>query len=199
MVEARTSDGRIVELNEDGTWIAREAPRGPSEGSSFRRVNWGATRAEVQKSEGRSPDAEGVDALAYEVTIGELTATALYIFVADTLVRAKYLITQQHSNDIHYLRDFATLEELLTVKYGQPTEKNEYWTNDLYQDSPQEFGMAVSAGHMARFFIWTMADTTIGLVLKGDNYQIELGIEYIGRDFEDLENSERQKATLDDL
>ena len=199
MVEARTNDGLRVELHENGTWTATEAAKDVASESSFRRVTWGASRAEVEESEGRSPDGEGANTLGFAVTVTELAATALYIFVSDTLVRAKYLITQPHSDDNLYLRDFATLFELLTVKYGQPSEKNEYWSNDLYRDSPQEYGMAVSAGHMSRYYMWSLSDTAIYLVLTGDNYEVSLQIEYVGREFEALDAAEQQKSSLNDL
>ncbi|MBH0099376.1 hypothetical protein I6E68_09510 [Salinibacterium sp. NSLL150] len=199
MVEAMMADGTRVELSSDGTWTRVPPSSSTVETGGFRRAKWGATRAEVKASEGREPDG-GVDAtLGYAVTIAGLSATALYIFVSDTLVRAKYIITQPHSDYALNLRDFSVLDELLTSKYGQAIERNQYWSNDLYEDSPQEYGLAVAAGHMTRYYQWSSGDTHIWLVITGDNFDIDLQIEYVGKAFEEFESGQTKAAALDDL
>jgi hypothetical protein len=199
MVEALMADGTRVELRSDGTWT-RVQPSGPIlEAGGFRRAKWGATRSEVKASEGREPDGGVDNTLGYAVTIAGLSATALYIFVSDTLVRAKYIITEPHSDYALNLRDFSALDQLLTSKYGEAIERNQFWSNDLYEDSPQEYGLAVAAGHMTRYYQWSADDTNIWLVITGDNFDIDLQIEYVGKEFEELENGRTKAATLDDL
>jgi hypothetical protein len=199
MVEARLADGTNVELHDDGTWTRLAAVHSNPASGGFRRAAWGGTRAEVQASEGRSPDGESDGNLRFAVTIAGLEATALYIFVSDTLVRAKYLITQPHSDYSLYLQDFSTLDALLTAKYGKAQTQDQFWNNDLYEDSPQEYGMAIAAGHMSRFYRWKANDTSVCLAIHGDNYDISLQIEYAGLEFEKLESEHTQSAALDDL
>ncbi|RFA06647.1 hypothetical protein B7R21_19185 [Subtercola boreus] len=131
--------------------------------------------------------------------MAQLDATALYIFVEDVLTRAKYLINQEHSHDGAYLIDFLTLNDLLTQKYGQPNEVNEYWVNSLYQDSPEDWGLAVSAGHLSRYYVWDLPETELYLALKGDNFKVGLEIEYTGKAFQEFEAAIQTAAVLDEL
>ncbi|RFA15333.1 hypothetical protein B7R21_04780 [Subtercola boreus] len=137
--------------------------------------------------------------MGYELLLAQLTATALYLFVDDVLTRAKYLITQEHSHDGAFLMDFRTLGDFLGQKYGPPTSVEEFWNNDLYQDSPNEWGMAVSAGHLSRYEIWNLPETDIYLVLAGDNYQVRLEIEYTAKALVEFETAVKTAAILDDL
>jgi hypothetical protein len=198
MVEAVAADGRRVELHADGTWTVSPGPSTNQE-TAFRKVPWGASRAQVRASEGREPDAEDHNALGYSVSVAGLAALALFIFVADTLVRAKYVISEPHADYALNVQDFSRLEELLTSKYGPAREKNEFWVNDLYQDSPLEFGMAVAAGHMKRYYKWTIGETVVLLALTGDNYEVNVEVEYVSERFESLEQEQWRSAALDDL
>jgi hypothetical protein len=63
--------------------------------------------------------------IGFEAKIADLVATAIFTFVRYSLVRAKYVISDQHSNDNRYLGDFDGLSVLPSEKYGQ--------SNDLAQ------------------------------------------------------------------
>lgn len=74
-----------------------------------------------------------------------------------------------------------------------------FWQNDLYQDDYQDWGMAVSCGHMSAFATWETPETDINLGLFGDNYEISLGVEYSSKELRSLTEQVSEQKHLDDL
>ncbi len=112
----------------------------------------------------------------------------MYIFAYDKLVRAKYIVNKKHTNKNAYLSDYFDLVSALTKKYGKPWSDKDFWDDDLYKDKPDDWGMAVSAGHLSKYAEWKMQRTTILACLKGDNFEIDLGIEYSSKKLDQLES-----------
>lgn len=195
MIEAAAADGRRFQLHVDGTWTAVEDQPAQSD-AGFRRASWGDSIARVKSSELNTPFQETDSAITYEVEVAGLQALAHYIFVTDRLVRAKYIITQEHSSPQLFLHDFTRLDELLATKYGGAHTRNDYWVDDLYQSDPTEWGLAVSIGHLARYHQWNRPDITIVLALTGDNYAVSLQAEYSSTA---LEADHSRSVALNDL
>ena len=135
----------------------------------------------------------------YEGTIAGLDSLIVYILVEDKLVRGKYVVTEEHSNDIAHFTDFARLKTLLESKYGDPTEDQTIWLDDLYKGDPQRWGMAVASGRLMLSATWELKDTTVTLILHGDNFDIRLELEYVSRQYASFEDDRRQQQDLDNL
>lgn len=131
--------------------------------------------------------------VVYKETISGLSAETGYIFAYGKLVRAMYSIVESHTNKTDYLSDFDQLSKALTEKYGLPANEHTYWTNNLYRDDPAEWGMAVAIGHMAKFTTWETERTTISLMLRGDNYNINLNVEYSSKEYKELETKAKKE------
>ncbi len=198
MIEAVAADGRRFSLHDDGTWSAVDSQSRSSE-AGFRRASWGDSLAQVKASEVGQAAQETDVSVTYAVIIAQLNALAHYIFVSDRLVRAKYIVTEEHSSPELFLQDFARLDDLLSQKYGGAHTRNDYWVDDLYQDDPTEWGFAVSLGHLARYHQWNLPDITIVLALTGDNYVVNLQVEYSSAEFAPLEEQQTRTNALNDL
>jgi hypothetical protein len=109
------------------------------------------------------------------------------------MVRAKYIIIEEHTNKNDFLADRKKLEDLLSEKYGAVASKT-YWKNDLYKDKPQDYGMAVSVGHMSMYSTWKTGGEEITLALRGDNFKIVLNIEYSSTKFSAVEDAKRKES-----
>lgn len=193
---AITDDGQRVELKPDGTWALVSAAA-PVADSGFRKARWGMSPSEVQLSE---PGAkwEVEDGLCvFESRIDNLSCLVAYIFVGDQLCRGKYIITEEYANDNNYVYSQQRLKEILIKKYGKPDSDEEFWLSDLYQDSSQDWGMAVGAGHMSRYTSWTLPDSEICLSLHGENFECNLAIEYASPQLASLETAQKEADTLD--
>jgi hypothetical protein len=148
-------------------------------GYDLRKVTWGYTKEQVKASETDAPEEDSGDAIAYRTTFAGLDCTVRYEFVDSTLVRAKYIVREQHADKNEYIIDYATLKSQLTEKVGRPgVDLDEQWKSDLYRDAPKNFGNAVSVGHLYYLSGWQLPKTTINLMLSGENHHIALVVEY---------------------
>lgn len=218
--ELTTASGKVVVLLSNGTWRFKavnvliqqpepkpdqvQLPGVAPQGFHFRKSRWGMSEREVRDSEPHEPTLTPSDALFYEGHIAGLPCQIIYVFVQNQLVRTKYLFSIEHSNENHFIGDFITVKDLLSEKYGLPVAKDgshgdAIWMNDLYRDDPDDWGTAIAAGHLAYLAEWDLPDTKIGILLRGDNYEIQLTVEYYGKEYEGLEEETRQQQYLEDL
>lgn len=202
-MQATTDEGKKVILHNDGTWSEATAPSPAANlddsGAGFRKALWGSNKAAIIASESGDPDSEAPNSLRFNTRVAGLSAVALYLFVEDQLVRAKYLIREKYQNKNSYITDFDRLTEALTTKYGTPDRSNTFWKNDMFRGDWAAWGTAVSIGHLSRFEGWITEETLVLLVLTGENYEVDLQVEYSSTKFKDLESEHNQAAILADL
>ncbi len=172
--------------------LYRQAPQG----YDFRETNWGFQRNQVINSEKQPVFVNKDNIIGYESSIAGMKCLIGYIFTDEKLTRAKYVIQETHTNK----SDYKTLKSLLTKKYGSTILDNDQkWFNDLYKDEYQQWGMAISLGHLSYISSWQTPKTKIDLVLSGDNYEINLVIEYKSTQFEGVEKKLKEKEDLNKL
>jgi hypothetical protein len=162
--------------------------------ADFRTHDWGATLDAVKAAEG-NPVQESADRLVYEAEITSLSAYLSFEFVNGMLSSAMYVFTEEHSNNNLFLNDFNAIEALLEQRYGKAANPQTIWLNDLYRDDPDDYGMAIAAGHMAKQTKWETERTSVRHTLRGDNFDITHGIVYEGKPMQALQDeAEKQKA-----
>lgn len=158
-------------------------------GFNFRKTRWGMTQAQVKASEKGKPTVDNETELDYLDTVDNLEANVGYIFVDDKLVNAGYLILEKHTNDNMYITDYNGIKEILTRKYGSPIKDQVGWKNNLYRDDPEQYGFAVSVGHLVMNSEWDTPDTHIQLTLHGDNFKVSLIVIYSSKKLKSLMES----------
>jgi hypothetical protein len=197
-IDGVTTDGRPVILKEDGTWeFAKAAPS--STANDFRKAKWGMTKAQVKASESLTATKDMGETILYTGTLASFDVVVGYIFAGSKLVRAAYLVTEEHTNKTDHISDYNSLKELLVKKYGEPAEDKSYWKQDLYRDDPQHWGMALSMGHLVYYTKWETDRTAITMMLTGDNFEISHKIEYRSKNLGALEEKEKEAAAIGDL
>jgi hypothetical protein len=196
---AITEDGRRVLLRDDGAWELD--PSSTQTAVTFRKTSWGQTRDDVRRSEEGEPVYDKGDVLGYKSTVARLDCLIGYVFVGDQLVRGRYQITETHSNKNDHIRDYIALKVLLERKYGTPDNDDDEteWRNDLYKDDNEDWGLAVSIGHVVFTSRWEAGPTDIVLLLNGDNYKTSLVVEYQSRELRSLEEMEEARELQDEL
>lgn len=101
-----------------------------------------------------------------------------YLFCDNKLVTARYTNLESYHNKNNYITDYSSVNETLEEKYGTPKQKNIKWYNDLFKDDTQEYGTAVSLGHL-RMNQWWYTDTTrIINNISGKKFNVKHGVEY---------------------
>lgn len=175
----------------------------PSENHDFRKVNWGMTKADVIQAEKGSREKVNLgDLLVYECDLGGITCMLAYKFTHDKLETASYIFTEEHTNENDYIADFSKIKDLLVKKYGTPLKEDDstgFWKNYRYKDRPQDWGKAISLGHLIFRAKWVNESTEIFHSLIGDNFKIKHGILYQSKGLKKDADERREKVTLDDL
>lgn len=201
-IEATTTDGRKIQVFDDGTWKpapAASANQNTKDEFNFRKTKWGFSPESVKKSEDSEPELEKNGNLLYSDSVSGLRCLVAYVFADNKLVRAKYKVVEEHTNKNDYIYDFNALKSALSEKYGAQKEGDTLWKNSLYKDKPEHYGIAIGIGHLVYYAKWQTPDTDIAILLNGDNYEVSLAIEYSSRKLSDLETAAQGKAVKDKL
>lgn len=166
----------------------------------FRVANWGDSKELVMKKEGRPNIIDNMpDLYAFTDNIAGLPCTVLYCFSDNKLTMAKYLFDVKHSNDNLFIQDYHDLVDLMTQKYGAPTsggKNNAVWFNDLFKDDFNRWGLAIGTGDLAFDSSWDSDNTEILLLLKGENYNINLVLQYVSKHLSELREQQSNKKKL---
>ena len=173
-------------------------PQSGENNTDFRNTRWGMSLDEVKNSEENQPTNNKNDLLVYINEIAGLSCKIVYIFADNKLTRAKYVFTNEHSNKNDFIVDYNEMKELLSKKYGVPYDK-ELWKNDLYKDDYGQWGFAISLGHLMYYSEWATPNTSIKLVLNGENYNIDFQLEYSSSNLIKVEKEIGEKKILDKL
>lgn len=168
--------------------------------NNFRGTQWGMSKNDVEALESNTKiDTGHENILGYQGTVTGLDCYIIYYFFDNKLTKGRYTFIEKHYNKNGYLMDYNTTIENLSKKYGEPPENETAWLNSLYKDKPEDWGMAVSIGHLARYAAWETKDTTINISLSGDNFKVSMLLEYASKELKHLEikaKNERQAAEL---
>ena len=106
----------------------------------------------------------------------------------DKVYTAFYSFTETHTNKNKYIDDYDSLVSTLTEKYGKPIKNTSVWSDDLYKDSPSDYGFAVSLGHLIYASNWETDTTSIIHGLTGDNYKISHNLYYQSKTYKYVED-----------
>ena len=156
------------------------------ENPDFRNCKWGMTKEEVIENETEIEVIldEGNELYA-ETTVDGDDFTIAYFFNENKLEQVLLISKEEHSNRNLYIDDYNNLKELFIQKYGTPKQDKEVWKNDLYKNRPDDWGDAIAYGHLGMFSQWFTDTTEVGVMLRGDNYEINLSIIYRDINYEE--------------
>lgn len=165
----------------------------------FRKAKWGDSKQKVMEIEGE-PDQYDTESLyVFRSNLAGMSCDVAYVFTDNKLTMAKYLFCETHTNKNDYISDYRKLVRLLTEKYGEPSWNAPEWRNSLYKDDPEDYGFAVSLGHLIYSAGWFGDKTDVSIYLTGENYEITLVIQYVSKKFEQLRENKSKQQTLDYL
>ena len=162
----------------------------------FRKTSWGMAKEQVKKAETGKLEAEKDDRLGYSDSVAGKEVAIIYVFTKNKLTRSTYIFTSQHTNKNLFINDYEEIKQLLSDKYGLPSKDGSRWANDLYRNAPQDWGMAVSVGHLSYWSSWDTQTTNIFHGLRGDNYKVTLMTQYKSKELEKLEQQSEKDKTL---
>ena len=170
---------------------------------TFRNTYWGMNVTEVIAKEGqptsRSKDGRS-ETIGYAgLSVGGLSAIAVFRFIDGVLVSGGYFINEEHANRTLHVDDFRKLTSLLTRKYGEPAFDRTVWKNRLFEDDRDQWGTAVAAGQLEFVASWSDERTEIMNYLTGDNFKIAHTLHYTSNALKFLQDEESVQDDLDGL
>ena len=141
-------------------------------------AHWGQRPESLRQSVAGLVERDEEGKLIYLRNLSDHGVIEGYEFHHDSLVRGQYLLLQRPINGLdEFIEYHRTLKELLTAEYGNPTNDQTVWDNDLYQPVPAYWGVAVLIGHLHYHAVWETAEGTMTLELTGNQHS-RLFLEY---------------------
>lgn len=167
--------------------------------SKFRGFSWGARIEDVIKKENKTDTSEEENLYSFLDTVAGMKCSVIYEFNNGELVKGQYFfIYNKHTNKNLYISDYKEIAKLLAFKYGNPFSEDKIWLNDLYRDDPDDYGFAVSLGHLVYVLEWRDDLTSIKCMLFGENYDIILAIDYTSiRHKQEMQKMKLQEKSKD--
>jgi len=165
----------------------------------FRKTNWGMGIEEIKKIEGAESIGEEKGCLYYQGEVCGFDCCIVYSFVENRLTEANYVFKHTHTNKNGYIDDYGRLKEILIKKYGEPVKDKIIWENDVFKDSKQDWGTAISVGYLWYGVYWETPITEISMILTGDNFKISLGILYRSQELKEWADKIKEEKVKDEL
>ena len=172
----------------------------PTGEDGFGGLKWGASTKDLRKKVPKAKQGSNESMWMVEQRLTGRDAMVGYAFVDDMFAVALVFFTVEYVNNNKYLDDHDEVRDLLTAKYGTPTlSSRDYWSDDLYRDDPDNWGMAVATGRLTRISTWETPTTEIELVTKGENFKLSNRIRYGSKKLEKRFDEQAQKRKTDGL
>jgi hypothetical protein len=163
----------------------------------FRKTTWGMSKSQVKSIESSGLVSETSELLVYQATLAHFEVQFGYIFSEDKLTRAKYILTETHSNNNDYISDYNVLNNLLKKKYGEPVEDEIYWkTDSSFKNDKSYWGFSISQGELILYSIYRTSNTEIKIMLSAEDFNIVNEIQYSSMSAE-LNSLEEEKVLED--
>ena len=126
--------------------------------SDFRDASWGMSLRDVLALHpGELPADRKIGYLTYDSKLANLDVKIFYRFDSDDqLSEAGYLFMTEDREDV-VLEDYERLNDLLRKRYPSAAQSEKTWSNDLFQDKPEEWARAIRVGHLV--IHWEHEDT----------------------------------------
>ena len=168
----------------------------PDKEPDFRVAKWGDSKKSVMQKEGKANLVSIDELYLFEDYVAGMKCDVAYIFTDDKLTMAKYIFKPSHTNKNDFISDYRELVDLMGEKYGKPQYDAPEWRNSLYKEDNEEYGFAVSLGHLSYSAGWLGEITDITVALYGENYKISLIIQYMSEKYKNLiKRSETKRKT----
>jgi hypothetical protein len=149
------------------------------ENYDFRLTKWGMTQNDVISSEEKMDPVERTEnMIMYKTQISNKNVVLNYLFAQDKLVGAFYKLDDNYLNSDHFIQTYLQFKQVLTKKYGPPSEEFTNWLNDTYRNNRKKWGLALSLGHTEYATFWKTQNTTIECSLREENFNVLCLVEY---------------------
>ncbi|MFC5449064.1 copper amine oxidase N-terminal domain-containing protein [Paenibacillus aestuarii] len=167
--------------------------------ANFRNVKWGMSREEIKNLEKVKFLGEQDGNLYYSDEILGIKMAVYYEFIDNKLVRAILVHNDTHFNNKDYILDYNTMKKALNNKYGNSTSDQLIWQDDIYKNSPDDYGLAVQAGHLEYLTKWDLKETNITEYMYGKDFKFSFTVEFKSKEYKDLLDKKEENKAKENL
>lgn len=148
----------------------------------FRKARFGDSFQKIRSLEQKENLSDRNDFYIFEDYLLGSKCNVTYLFGYGKFLQGSYDLLNEYSNKNDYIELYNTLKGSLSSKYGVPNNSNVVWIDKLFKDNRDDYGIAISLGHLKYTTEWHTSDCRIEMELSGNNGEISLSITY--RDLE---------------
>lgn len=180
------------------TVFADSTTESKKEEIKFRDYEWGTSLSEILEKEITSSMIENEDYIIQDnqFAIANQNVAGYDCFIIyefnekEELIRGTYMLTEEHSNEQQYYKDFKDLANKLISVYGEPdTDNREIWYNDTYKDKPNKQGLAITVGDLEITYQWyDKQGNYLAYMIYGDNYRCSTALVYNSKESREAED-----------
>ncbi len=155
----------------------------------FEEMRWGMSKKQVLEKEGKPSHQErtkSYDIMTYHQKVINMDCAIDYIFAANKLSRTLFRFQNNYQDKNASLEDYQKVKRALIQRFGRPVEEQVTWHDPSYKEDFSAWGEAVSLGLLELKSRWLTPQTEILARLAGAESEIQLTVEYTGRQFRDL-------------
>lgn len=146
--------------------------------ADFRGLNWGASMAEVEKTESVKAITDLENMLIYNVSLYGFNASRVYKFTEGKLSSVLYLITAPGESEITWL-NYSLLKNDLLKKYGKPQADTFKVVNSEYENNKE---LAFKNKDFNEATLWVLERTGISFLANFDkDANFEINILYLAK------------------
>lgn len=149
--------------------------------TNFRNSKWFDTKEDVKNIESAELTLEQPDALAYKVKLNNDEFLALFYFNKKRFYQGVYLLKEKYVNENNFYNKYNEIKSILIEKYGEPKKITKKRSRNLY-NGIDEIGMAIQTGEYTEYTLWETKNSTILLIIEGENFDSKLTIRYNTKD-----------------
>ncbi len=143
-------------------------------------ITFGMSIDRVAELLGEASDADSETLVYGGLTVAGENATVSYHFSDGLLYGILVSFTDMYSNANKHITKFFSIDDSLGEKYGTPSISGKYkWSDSLFKDDEEKYGIAVSAGYLTIFSQWVVNEVAISHTLVGGEGKINNLILYM--------------------
>ncbi|BBE31639.1 hypothetical protein OSSY52_17800 [Tepiditoga spiralis] len=174
-----SSDGGEVK-KENGVWNFVTVDKKSK--NLYREIPFGSNKEYVKKHLNEDFNYEDESTLGYESKILNIPSEAYFKFNKDKFWRVEFNSKAIHYTAKYWFKDYKTVKNVITQKYGAPSKDMEMYENVFYRNNPD---YSLENGFLTLYTIWNLENIRIVITMGTYNEKIHMNIYYDSKEFLD--------------
>jgi len=156
-----------------------EEAASPVAAEVFAGAKWGDSKGHLRRLCPATKRVKGApDALSWNTEIAGVPATAVFEFGDEGLAGVRVEFTAYHADKSLYVADYRAVASELGEVLGAPLAEEAVWTDDLYRDHSDQWGIALAAGMVVFGRSWSSDVAHVAHSIRGRQLDVIHVLQY---------------------